>query len=75
MHRSCRGHKQVPDGMGKWNDAITLEEHNSQAINYAPTGKFMKSISVILSTEEKKKEVLMLLLKWQTEEITAIPQS
>lgn len=33
----------------------------------------MKSISVILSTEEKKKEVLMLLSRWQTKEIIAIP--
>ena len=33
MHCSCRGHEQVPDGMGKWNDAIALEEHNAQAIN------------------------------------------
>lgn len=33
MHRSCRGHEQVPDGVGERNDAVALEEHNSQAID------------------------------------------
>lgn len=47
MHRGCRGHEQVPDGVGEWNDAVALEEHNSEAINDAPTGKFVKSVSVI----------------------------
>lgn len=51
VHGSGCGHKQVPDGMGEWNDAVALEEHNSQAVNQAPTGKLLKSVSVILSTE------------------------
>lgn len=25
-------HKDVPDGMGEWDEAITLEEDNSQAV-------------------------------------------
>lgn len=41
------GHEQVPDGMGEWNDAIALEEHDSQAVDQAPTGKLLKSVSVI----------------------------
>jgi hypothetical protein len=51
VYGSCRGHKQVPDGMGERNDAIALEEHNSQAVNQSPTGELLKSVSVILSTE------------------------
>lgn len=47
VHSSCCGHKQVPDGMGKWNDAIALEEHNSQAVNQASAGKLLKSVRVI----------------------------
>lgn len=65
VHSSCCGHKQVPDGMGKWNDAIALEEHNSQAVNQASAGKLLKSVRVILSTKgkvkKKKKKGLMLL--------------
>lgn len=47
VHGSGCGHKQVPDGMGEWNDAVALEEHNSQAVNQASTGKLLKSVSVI----------------------------
>lgn len=55
VHGSCCGHKQVPDGMGKWNDAIALEEHNSQAVNQTPAGKLLKTVRVSLSTEAKGK--------------------
>lgn len=47
VHSSCCGHEQVPDGMGKWNDAITLEEHNSQAVDQTPAGELLKSVGVI----------------------------
>lgn len=47
VHGSCCGHKQVPDGMGEGDDAITLEEHNSQAVNQAPTGELLKAVGVI----------------------------
>lgn len=47
MYCSCRGHEQVPDGVGEWDDAIALEEHNSQAINQAPTREFVKSVGVV----------------------------
>lgn len=33
MNCSSRGNKQMPDGMGKWNDPITLEEDHSHTIN------------------------------------------
>lgn len=46
VHGSCGGHEQVPDGMGERNDAIALEEHDSQAVNQAPTGELLKSVSV-----------------------------
>lgn len=51
VHSSCCGHEQVPDGMGKWNDAITLEEDNSQAVDQTPAGELLKSVGVILSRE------------------------
>lgn len=47
VYGSGCGHEQVPDGMGEWNDAIALEEHDSQAVDQAPTGKLLKSVSVI----------------------------
>lgn len=65
VHGSCCGHKQVPDGMGEWDDAITLEEHNSQAVNQAPTGELLKAISVILSTEAGRGERSDVTLMWQ----------
>lgn len=55
VHGSGGGHKQVPDGMGKRNDAIALEEHNSQAVNQTPAGELLKTVCVSLSTEAKGK--------------------
>lgn len=55
MHGRGCGHKQVPDGMGKRNDAIALEEHNSQAVNQTPAGELLKAVCVGLSTEAKGK--------------------
>lgn len=55
VHGSCCGHKQVPDGMGKWNDAIALEEHNSQAVNQTPAGELLKTVCVSLSIEARER--------------------
>lgn len=58
MNGSCGGNKQMPDGMGKWNYSITLEEDHSHAINYTSPGKFLKSLRVVLQRNRKRNKFL-----------------
>lgn len=60
MHGGCRGHEQVPNGMGERDDAVALEEDHAQAVNQAPTGELVKSLGVVLWAEETEGNVLML---------------
>lgn len=54
MNSSCCGHKYVPDGMGKGNDSIALEEHHTQTIYQASPGNLLKSIGVALSIDKER---------------------
>lgn len=54
MNSSCCGHKYVPDGMGKRDDSITLEEHHTQTIDQASPGNLLKSIGVALSIDKER---------------------
>lgn len=54
MNSSCCGHKYVPDGMGKRNDSIALEEHHTQTIYQASPGNLLKSIGVALSINKER---------------------
>lgn len=54
VNSSCCGHKHVPDGMGKGDDSIALEEHHTQTIDQASPGNLLKSISVALSVNKER---------------------
>lgn len=58
VHGRSKGHKDVPDGMGEGNDAVTLEEHHPQAVDEAPPGQLLKPIRVILRGERGKGRML-----------------
>lgn len=49
MNRSRCGHEHVPDGMGKRNDSIALEEHHAKTVDQASPGNLLKSFSIALT--------------------------
>ena len=48
VHGCSQRHKHVPDGMGKRDDPVRLEEDHTQAIDESPTGQLVQSIRVVL---------------------------
>lgn len=46
MDSSCCGHKDVPDGVGKGDHSVTLEEHHAQAIDQTSPGHLLQSFGV-----------------------------
>lgn len=48
MDSSCCGHKDVPDGVGKGDHSITLEEHHTQAIDQTSPGHLLQPLRVAL---------------------------
>lgn len=48
MDSSCCGHEDVPDGVGKGDHSITLEEHHAQAIDQTSPGHLLQSLRVAL---------------------------
>lgn len=48
VHGCSQRHKHVPDGMGKRDDPVRLEEDHAQAIDESPTGQLEQSIRVVL---------------------------
>lgn len=51
VHCCSQGDEDVPDGVGKRNDAVTFEEHHSQAIQHAAPHQLLDTISVRLYRE------------------------
>ena len=43
MKHCPHGHKTVPDGVGKWDETITLEEDNPWDVDYASYGQLMET--------------------------------
>lgn len=48
MDSSCCGHEDVPDGVGKGDHSVTLEEHHAQAIDQTSPGHLLQSLGVAL---------------------------
>lgn len=46
MDSGGRGHEEVPDGVGKGDHSITLEEHHAQAIDQTSPGHLLQSLRV-----------------------------
>lgn len=51
MHGGSQRHEHVPDGVGEGDDAIALEEEDTEAVNEATTGQLLETLSVVLEED------------------------
>lgn len=46
VHCRRQRHEHVPDGVGEWDDAIALEEEDTEAVDESSTGQLAKPVCV-----------------------------
>lgn len=53
MHGRCQRHEHVPDGVGKRDDAVALEEKDAEAVDESAAGQLVEPVSVALQETQK----------------------
>ena len=55
VHGRSQRHENMPDGVGKGDDAIALEEKHADAVDESSIGQLTKTLSVALRNTQRKR--------------------